>query len=94
MTFRGYLRRRNFRSSKQLGSVSAGVDKDDVSDGPSRVSLSTTSLILSTSMPLFFSVHSEQFSYLVLVSTVGGTAVQKFLQSLKSFLLNRRYPVH
>ena len=86
MTFRGYLRRRGFRSSKQFASISVGVDKDDVSDGPSRVSLSMTSLILSMSMPSFFLVRSEQFLFLCLVGTVGGTAVQKVLIKFKKFL--------
>ena len=84
MTFRGYLRRRSFSSSKQLTSVSVWVDKDDVSDGPSRVSLSMTSSILS--MPSLCVVHSEQFSFLWLVGTVGGTAVQKVLIEFKKFL--------
>ena len=86
MTFRGYLKRRSFSSSKQLASVSVEVDKDDVSDGPSRVSLSVTSLILSMSMPSFFLVYSEQFSCLRLVGTVSATACQKVLIKFKKFL--------
>ena len=63
-----------------------------ISDGPSRVSLSMTSLILSMSMPSFFLVHSEQFSCLWLIGIVGGTAVQKVLIKFKNFLAKYAFP--
>ena len=92
MTFRGYLRRRSFSSSNQLPSVSVEVDKDEVSDGPSRVSLSVTSLVVSMSMPTILKVHSEQFSCLGMIGTVTGTTGQKVLIKFKKFLAKYTFP--